>query len=423
MLVLFAYLAVIGFGYMLELLNLGHLRKHAATVPPDFQGLIDADRLAKVRAYTVEHTRVDLVRSLLHNTLFLVFVFILLPHYDAWVGGIDVSFTRKGLIFFMLLVYAEMLYTIPFDLYTIFRIENRYGFNTMTLRLWAMDFIKTFVISTILMGLLIAGALHILRHNPAFWWLWVWTFFLGVSLFVMYVSPYVIEPLFNKFSPLNNEELESGIRGLLQKVGLQVGKVFKMDASRRTRHTNAYFTGIGRVKRIVLYDTLISSMNREEIMAVLAHEAGHWKRKHLLKTLIFTELFALFVFWTSYQVIESDLLLRLFRMPAGSYFAKITLMGFFLSMAALPIGLLFNIMSRRHERQADRFSCELTGTPGSLISALIKLAKDNLANLHPHPLYALFHHSHPPIVERIATIRAFGATPDDKPGRQASPPA
>jgi len=198
-----------------------------------------------------------------------------------------------------------------------------------------------------------------------------------------------------------------GIRDIMKKAGIKVSRVFKVDASRRTKHTNAYFTGIGKVKRIVLYDTLIEKMDREEILSVLAHEAGHWKKKHVLKFIVLTETMALITFYISYHLLRSDLLTDLFHIEQGSFFAKIIILGFIGSIVSFPFGPLFNFLSRRHENEADKYSYDLTGNGESMISALVKLSKDNLSNLHPHPLYALFHYSHPPVLERIRSIRGL----------------
>ena len=192
------------------------------------------------------------------------------------------------------------------------------------------------------------------------------------------------------------------------KAGIKVSRVFKVDASKRTKHTNAYFTGIGKVKRIVLYDTLIEKMDYDEIMSVLAHEAGHWKKKHILKSIIATETIALVAIFISYQMVQTDFLIDLFHIGQSSFFVKIVLLGFIGSIVSFPFSPLFHYFSRKHENEADRYSFEMTGKPESMISSLVKLSKDNLSNLHPHPLYALFHYSHPPVLERIRRIRGLG---------------
>lgn len=403
--VIIAYLLVVIFGYWLDFLNLSHLKKHGAEIPREFEGQIDQDLLSKTRNYTVEHTKFEFVSSVFNNIIFLVFILALLTIYNSWIISLNYSFIVTGLIFFLLLSYADTLLSIPFSLYSTFKIENKFGFNTMTVKLWITDTVKSLIISTILMSLLIAVGLYLIQKSPALWWLWVWCFFLVFGIFIMYISPYVIEPLFHKFSPIGNEELESEIKNLLNKAGIRVSRIFKVDASRRTKHTNAYFTGIGKTKRIVLYDTLIEKMNRDEILAVLAHEAGHWKKKHVLKHIITTEVIAFVGIYIAFYVLQTDFLIDLFVIKQSSLFVKLILLGFIGSIILFPFGPLFHLISRRHENEADKYSFELTGKTEGMISALVKLSKDNLSNLHPHPLYALFHYSHPPVLERIRSIR------------------
>lgn len=402
-----AYLLITAFGYWLDFLNLSHLKKHGSVIPPEFEGQIDQALLSKTTDYTVEHTKFGFVSSVFNNIVFLLFILVLLNIYNSWIISLNYSFILSGIVFFVLLTYGETIISIPFSLYSTFKIENKYGFNTMTFKLWVTDTVKSLVISTILTGLLIAAGLFIIQKSPDLWWLWVWCFFLAFGIFMMYISPYVIEPLFHKFTPVGDEKLEEGIRSLMEKVGIKVSRVFKIDASKRTKHTNAYFTGIGKVKRIVLYDTLIEKMDYDEIMSVLAHEAGHWKKKHILKSIIVTETIALISIYVAYHVIQSDVLIILFNIKESSFFTKLIILGFIGSIVSFPFGPVFHYFSRKHENEADKYSFDLTGNPDSMISALVKLSKDNLSNLHPHPLYALFHYSHPPVLERIRTIRGL----------------
>jgi len=221
----------------------------------------------------------------------------------------------------------------------------------------------------------------------------------------MYISPYVIEPLFNKFSPIESEGLEDEIRSMLEKTGIRVSRVFTIDASKRSRHTNAYFTGIGNVKRIVLYDTLVEKMDQDEILAVLAHEAGHWKKRHVLKVIVFFEGLSFVGAYVAFRVLRTDLLSDIFNIHNATLFSKVLVLGFIISIVSFPFNPLFAYFLRRHENEADRFAVELTSRPESLVTSLVKLSKDNLSNLHPHPLYAKIYYSHPPVVERVMRIR------------------
>lgn len=408
--ILTAYLLVTAFGYWLRALNLRHLKAHGSEVPPGFEEAIDVETLRKTSAYTLEQSRLGLLESLLDNVLLLVFLFGgLLSLYDRWIASLTGSFVLSGVIFFLVLTLLQTLIDIPFSLYGTFGIEARYGFNTMTPRLWLADLAKSTAITAVILALMTAGALALISWSRDFWWLWVWGFFAVVSIFMMYLSPYVIEPLFNKFEPVKEEGLEEEIRVLMEKAGLKVSKVQQVDASRRSRHSNAYFTGIGRVKRIVLYDTLIAQMSHPEILAVLAHEVGHWKLGHIWKRLLTTELGALAGLYLSFRLLQWERLPELVGIDHASFAARLVILGFIASIAMFPLTPISAWLSRRHEWAADRFATDLYGKPEALASALIKLSKENLANLHPHPFYAKFHYSHPPAVERVGKLKGGSA--------------
>jgi STE24 endopeptidase len=400
-----AYLARFAAAYALRYLNLRHLKRHGATVPQAFAGAIDAEALARTARYTVEQSRVALVQSVYDSALLLAFLFTpLLPLYDAWINSLSESFVIRGVAFMLLLTLAQSVLEIPFTLYSTFRVEWRYGFNTTTAGLWLSDFVKSTLLSAALLVILVAAALQLVQSSPALWWLWVWGFFALFSITMIYLSPLLIEPLFSKFEPLGDAELEDEIKGMLAKAQLKVKGVLKMDASRRSLHSNAYFTGIGRVKRIVLYDTLIKQMERRELLAILEHEAGHWKRGHIWKRLVLMEGGALVLFFVVHLLFNWGRLPGLFGLSQGSFAAQVVMGSFLISIAAFPLTPLSSWLSRRHEWEADRFATELCGMPDALASALVKLSRDNLANLHPHPVYASFYYSHPPVVARVARL-------------------
>jgi STE24 endopeptidase len=331
--------------------------------------------------------------------------------YNSLIVSLKIPFVLTGVMYFLILSFASTLLSMPFNLYSTFRIEKKYGFNTMTLKLWVADSIKSLVISTIMTGIAVSVCLWLIQWSPDYWWIWIWGFFLVFSLFLMYISPYIIEPLFNKFSSIDEPGLEDKIKDLMRKVHIRVSRVFQMDASKRSRHTNAYFSGIGKVKRIILYDTLVKKMAQDEILAVLAHEAGHWKKKHILKMIVMAEVLSLAGVYISFRLLQTDFLTNLFQIQQDTFFAKVLILGFIGNIFALPFIPMSNYISRRFERESDRFACQLTGNQEAMASALIKLSKDNLSNLHPHPLYAAFYYSHPPVVQRIREIRGMQTLP------------
>jgi STE24 endopeptidase len=400
------YLLLFGVSLWLKQLNIKYLKERGHQVPPEFGKAIDSETLRRTIAYTVETSRLGIVASILNTLLLLFFLFGgLIIVYDGWIASLSGSFVTRGVFFVLGLLYVETIFSIPFSLYRNFNIESRYGFNTMTGRLWLSDLLKSTAISTILLAGLVAVALALVSYSPGWWWLWVWGVFLLFSIFLMYISPYLIEPLFFKFEPVRTDGLEEEIRALVEKAGLKVNKVFQVDASRRSRHSNAYFSGIGRVKRIVLFDTLLETMSNSEILAVLAHELGHWKKKHVVKRIILTEVVALGVIFLAFKLLSWQGLLAMVGLEQGSFYVRVTILGFLGSLLMFPFTPVLSFFSRKHEWQADRFACKLTGQPSDLARALVKLSKENLANLHPHPLYAAFYYSHPPVVERVRHLQ------------------
>jgi len=391
--------------FILRQLNIRHLRQHGHKVPPGFESAIDAETLAKTSDYTLAKDKVAAVESAVGTMLFGLFLFTpLLPWYDRFIQSFGFHFILQGLVFFLLLGLVQGIVDIPFSLYRSFVVEEKFGFNTMTFRLWLTDLLKGVVLSLILGGILLGGVFALIHFSPQWWWFWAWGFVAIVTLFLMYLSPYVIEPLFFKFEPVQKEGLEEGVRQMAGKAGLTVSKIQQVDASRRSRHGNAYFTGIDKVKRIVLFDTLLEKLSNSEALAVLAHEIGHWKKGHIWKRLVKTELLSLLFFWVAWYCLNQGWLPSLLGLAELSFFSQLIVFGFVASLVFFPLTPLSSWFSRRDEWQADAFACDLHGEPRDLATALVNMSRDNLANLHPHPLYARFYYSHPPLAERVARL-------------------
>lgn len=394
------------FTYWLRHINLAHLKKHGSVVPEGFDGLVTSETLQKSSAYIFESSRLELWESLFDNLLLLLFLFAgLLSVYDRFISSLTGSFVLEGVLFFLILSLAQTFLEIPFSVYSTFVVEARHGFNKTTPLLWLSDLVKSQLIGALLLSILLSVVFVLINWSRAHWWLWVWGFLAVFTLFMMFVSPYVIEPLFNKFEPVTEEGLEDDIREMMTKAGLEVGSVMQMDASKRSGHSNAYFTGIGKVKRIVLYDTLLKQMSHREIVAVLAHEIGHWRLGHIWKRLLLAETVAFFCSLGAFKALSWEGLPALLGYAEISLPARIVILGFVASLFMFPLSPLSSWLSRRQEYEADRFARDVTGDPESLATALVKLAAENLSNLHPHPLYAAFHYSHPPVVERVAGLR------------------
>lgn len=415
-LLLVLYLLILAFRLWLRYLNLQHLKLHGHKVPAGFGEVVDQKLLARTSDYTLANSRVGLIESLFGSLLLLVFLFGgLIDWYDSWVRGLTTSFVGQGVLFVLGLMLIQAVLDVPFSLYRTFVLEERFQFNTSTPRIWLTDLLKSLGVGSILLSLITAGALALVQASPNGWWLWVWGFLALITLLLMYLSPVLIEPLFFKFQPLQNQELSERVKAVMGQAGLQVERVQQVDASRRSKHSNAYFTGIGRVKRIVLFDTLLEQMTDDEIIGILAHEAGHWKLGHIWKRLLTMELVSLVVCWLAWQLLAWGGLSGWFGLNQISFVGQVVLLGFLASLVSFPLTPLASALSRRHEWQADRFALDLTGESLPLAQALIKLCKENLSNLHPHPLYAWFYYSHPPVVARIARLSGERLSAKHKP--------
>jgi STE24 endopeptidase len=402
---LVAFAASSVFRLLLTYMNVSHLRRHGHDVPEVFQGEIDEATLARMTAYTADSSRFGAVAHFFDDVVTLV---VLLSGFLPLLVGIVLSwnlhFILSGLIFFGALALLSGILDIPFSLYSTFVIEKRYGFSTITIKLWITDLIKSLLLSAIMMGILLGAMLALIYYAEHTWWLWVWLVFSAFQMLIVWLYPVLIAPLFNKFEPVENEALKEAIIALMAKVGLKTGGVFQIDAGKRSKHTNAYFTGFGKTKRIVLYDTLLKSHESEEILSVLAHEAGHWKKRHIIKQLILTETVSLVFLYLVYRLIDWFLLYQTFGFAEKLPYVGLLLIAALFGPAAFFLTPIGAMLTRKFEREADDFCFNLVGTTLPMINALKRLAKDNLANLHPHPFYAWFYYSHPPLTERIARL-------------------
>ncbi|PKN37488.1 MAG: peptidase M48 [Deltaproteobacteria bacterium HGW-Deltaproteobacteria-2] len=404
---LILFLGRIIWRYILQQLNIRHLRNHGKEIPPVFQGMIDEATLAKMVDYTYDNSRLETKENLVEDILELAILFLLLPVLVGKLFGLQWHLIWQALIFFGVLSVIGGVAGIPFDIYHTFVLEKKYGFSTITWKLWLTDLVKSVIISAVLMGVLLSAFMAFILYLPKSWWFWAWVFFTAFEILLMWLYPVVIAPLFNKYEPIKDEELKEKITSLLAKVGLKAKGIFQVDEGKRSKHTNAYFTGIGKTKRIVLYDTLLASHSHEEILAVLAHEIGHWKKKHILKQLIFMIVLSLVGLYFVYLVVNWPSLYGAFGLKNKPVYAGLLLVSIYLSCIGFFFSPLGAIISRRYEREADKMAHELTGTSEPMINALKRLAKDNLSNLHPHPLYVWFYYSHPPLIERIEYLKSI----------------
>ena len=399
--------------YVLQWLNMKNLKVHGKEIPPVFEGEIDEATLNKMVDYTYDQSRLEARENLVSDIIELAVLFLLLPMLVVWLTGINLNIIGQALIFFAALAVISGIAGLPFDLYHTFVLERKYGFSTITWKLWLADLFKSLLISAIMMTIIVSVLIAFITYLPKSWWFWGWAFFTLFQLVMLWLYPVLIAPLFNKFEPIQDESLKEKIMALLSKAGLQAKGIYQVDEGKRSKHTNAYFTGIGKTKRIVLYDTLLSSHTQEEIVSVLAHEIGHWKKKHILKQLAFMILASLILFYLVYLIVSWPPLYRAFGMIQTPVYAGLFLVSLYLAAGGFFLSPAGSAITSHFEREADRMAFDLTGTAKPMVSALKRLAKDNLSNLHPHPWYVRFYYSHPPLTERIECLQAM----DDKKGK------
>ena len=397
----------------LEAGNFFYRRKHGTDIPAELEGLVEKEKLEKTVAYKNARYFLWIPRVIIKTLLSLFLVlsgFYALLYMLLW--NWTENFYLTVLLFFFISSIPAAIIDLPFALYREFKIEKDFGFSKMTLGMWIMDAIKELIVSLFLMVPLLCAAVFLLSHLSSWWWLLLGVFYLAFVFLASYIYPVLIAPLFNKFTPLEEGELKDALVNLMQKCGFHAKSVFVMDASKRSGHSNAYFTGLGKNKRIVLYDTLIQQLSVEEIVAVLAHELGHYKHKHILKKycimipMVFVVLFVISLLiknpslYQGFGMMTSGLVI-----PEYFKFFGVFLIPIIFGDWLWVVSLISNAASRHDEFQADAFSAELCGSGEPLISALIKLNKENLSELTPPKIYCIFNYDHPPLLERISAIR------------------
>jgi len=389
----------------IEGINLTYLKKFGQKVPVAFEGMIDEKELQKISRYTEDNIRFKLFQTSISK---LIFLYVILSGVLPWLAQslAQMNVIISGLIFFALIGLVEILMGLPFDYYHSFVLEETYGFNTKTLKIWLSDLVKSMVVLIILGTFLLSTLLLMVTYAGQSWWIWAWIIFSLFQLMMTILYPTVIAPLFNKFTWLEDSVLKEAIERLAKTQGLTIEGIYQMDASKRTRHTNAYFSGMGKAKRIVLFDSLIRSHGQDEILAILAHEIGHLKKNHIKKQFVLVSLVSLFLFFLASKLLTWEVMYHSFGFLNMPCYVGLFLVGilwepvnFFMS----PMGMA---ISRKFERQADVYSLGILKTAKPLSTALKKMAKDNLSNLTPHPLYVCFNYSHPPLLERIEYLEA-----------------
>lgn len=387
-------------------LNGQHVRAHANAVPPAFRGMIDEATYAKSVQYTLAKNRLGQFEDVYHTAILLVALFSgLLPfgfHFFAEHHGTS-AWTMAAFLFTVGIVLA--LPGLPVEWHAQFRLEQKFGFNTTTQKTWWLDRLKGLLLAVVLGYPLLVLVLKIVEWTGQLWWLWAWAALLGFQLLMAVLAPVLILPLFNKFTPLPEGALLERLLGLAQRTAFRTKSIQVMDGSKRSRHSNAFFIGFGRFRRIVLFDTLIEQLAEPELEAVLAHEIGHFKKKHIPKLLIFSALSSLFGFYLVSVLAKQEWFYRAFGFEPGNIAPALLLFGLLAATVTFWFSPVAHWWSRRYEYQADAFAKGVMSEAQSLIGALRKLNEKNLSNLTPHPLYSGFYYSHPTLLERERALQ------------------
>lgn len=401
------FLSILLGGYLLEtvalLLNIKSLRK---PLPEPVAPLLDQDTWQKMQAYTQAKHRLELMESAVGTLAFLLFWFLGgFNQLNQIVTSWHLEPITTGVVYIGLLMVLSYGINLPFVLYGVFGVETRFGFNRTTLTTFLTDQIKVFLLAILLGGPFLAGVLALLSYAGSFAWIYGW---LGATLFslvLQMVVPRWILPLFNRFSPLADGEPRQAILAYAHSIHFPLANIFEIDGSRRSTKANAFISGFGKNRRIALFDTLIQKHTASELVAVLAHEIGHSRKKHIPKSLLLGIFHLGFLFFLLSTVLTWPGLYQGFFMEGTPIYAGLVFFGFLIGPVDLVFSLFLKKLSRRFEFEADRFAVETAPEPEALASALKTLAKENLTNLTPHPFYVMLHHSHPPLLERLAAIK------------------
>jgi STE24 endopeptidase len=389
--------------------QLHHVAAHRAEVPVAFLEHINIAAHHKAADYTSTLVRFGTLTVLFDTALLLIFT---LGGGIQWLSDASAHLTDslllQGVVVILLVLMLQSLLEMPFDLYRTFNIEARFGFNKMTLKLYLLDAVKGLLLGAVLGLPLLFGVLWLMQGMGDLWWMTVWGVWVTFNLLLLFIYPTYIAPMFNKFEPLQDEAQKSRIEALLARCGFESSGLFVMDGSKRSSHGNAYFTGFGKSKRIVFFDTLLQRLSPSEVDAVLAHELGHFKHRHVIKRIAFTFAISLGFLWVLAQLLQADWFYAGLGVQTQS--TAIALLLFFMALPVFTFMLqpLASAYSRKHEFEADAYAAQQTDA-NELVNALVKLYQDNAKTLTPDPLYATFYESHPPAPIRIAHLQKLGA--------------
>ena len=390
----------------LGLRQMQHVAAHRDTVPASFATRIALAEHQKAADYTRAKSRLALIETAIGTVLLLALTLggLLQSLADLAQAFLELNGYAYGLALFALVGVVGFVVDLPASLYRTFRLEARFGFNTMTPKLFVTDLFKQLLLTALIGAPVLLAVLWLMSHMGALWWFWVWLFWLGFNVAVLLLYPTLIAPLFNKFTPLEDAALKARIEGLMQRCGFAAKGLFVMDGSKRSAHGNAYFTGLGRNKRIVFFDTLLGTLTPPQVEAVLAHELGHFKHRHILKRIALLAALSLALLWLLGWLMEASWFYQGLGVHSAGTAMALLLFMFAMPVFTFPLSPLTSALSRRHEYEADSYAAAHADAR-ELVAALVQLYKDNAATLTPDPLHSAFYDSHPPASLRIAALQ------------------
>ena len=390
----------------LSALNRAEVRRHAEAPPAAAAAMMDLETYQKSVAYTLAKSRFGVITGIFDTVVTAMVLFGgVLPWLFAWaVGWGAAQAVWSHAVFVLLAMLLLSVPSLPFEWWEQFRLEEKFGFNKSTVRLWVMDKIKGTVLMFAIGFPLLWALLSLVKWTGPSWWLWGFGLMFGFQLLMLVLYPKLILPLFNKLTPLPEGDLRGRLLALGDRTGFRASTIEVIDGSKRSGHSNAYFTGFGRFRRIVLFDTLIAQLTAEELEAVLAHEIGHYRRGHIPKMIAMSAAMMFGGFGVIAWLARSSWFNSSFGFPEGELAPSFLLFGLLSGLVTFWFSPLMNALSRQHEYEADAFASQAVGGPAAMVGALRKLAQKNLSNLTPHPWFSAFHYSHPTLVEREGAL-------------------
>ena len=404
---LFVFMVMVSLGthFWLSIRQIKHVKKHQDQTPEAFASKISLAEHQKAASYTIAKEKLGLIQLIIGTIL--LFIWTLgggLELLDQFIRSYHLNPLYSGVFFILLLGFISSLFDIPMALYSTFVLEEKFGFNRTTFKIWLIDLVKQSILSLVIGVPLILVILWLMNSAGSLWWLYAWAVWTGFGFVMMWAYPAFIAPLFNKFTQLDDISLKQRIEALMTRCGFQSKGILVMDGSKRSSHGNAYFTGLGNNKQIVFFDNLLESLDEEEVEAVLAHELGHFKKKHIIKRLVSMTFMTLAGFAILGWLMQQDWFYTGLGMSEASIYAALVLFSIASPVFTFFLSPISAMISRKHEFEADDYAAQQADA-SKLVDALVKLYKDNANTLTPDPLHSAYYDSHPPAPVRIAHLQ------------------